>query len=169
MHCKLLGLSDAETARRCNCDRETVARVKNVCAAEELDHVAKVRALFIGISAASLAAVQAAIENGDAQMAYKHLEDIGAVPNQLRTAAGMPQPQPATPEAAKEADEQAAEQALLARLPPEKQLIYGMLVMGRDKMEAYGYGRDVIQYPAPQLKLTPSVVVDKFAEGEKPA
>jgi hypothetical protein len=83
MHRYIAGESIRQIAREEKRDRETVTKI--VRSEEVADYVRTMRERFYGLGETALGAVQRALEQGDARLAYEHLKDIGVVPDREMT------------------------------------------------------------------------------------
>jgi hypothetical protein len=83
MHRYIAGESIRQIAREEKRDRETVTKI--VRSEEVAEYVRNMRERFYGLGETALGAVQRALEQGDARLAYEHLKDIGVVPDREMT------------------------------------------------------------------------------------
>jgi len=73
------GKSIVQIAKEENRNRETVSRIVH---SEEMHaHVERMREKFYGLADLAIAAVQQALEDGDAQVGYRILLDMGVIPS----------------------------------------------------------------------------------------
>ena len=72
------GKSIVQIAKEERRNRETVSRI--VHGEEMQEHVARMREKFYGLADLAIAAVQHALDDGDAQIGYRILLDLGVIP-----------------------------------------------------------------------------------------
>jgi hypothetical protein len=83
VHRYIAGESIRQIAREERRDRQTVTKI--VRSEEVTEYVRSMRERFYGLGETALGAVQRALEQGDARLAYEHLKDIGVVPDREMT------------------------------------------------------------------------------------
>jgi hypothetical protein len=125
----------SKIARDEHLNRRTVTKIIAVRAEDQKEYIAKTREIAVGLVVPALACVKQSIDNGNAEMAYRLLEDIGTIPSS-RKGAGKTAADDA-PETDITQDVR-AQQILVSRLNPKQRMIWEMFSMFVDKKEAYG-------------------------------
>jgi hypothetical protein len=99
LHRHIIGQSVRMISREEHRDFRTVAKVIRNNPAKLNEHLEAGRALFYALTTQALETIRRAMENGDAQLAYRLLIDAGVVPKPGETPWVMESESPETPEA----------------------------------------------------------------------
>jgi hypothetical protein len=126
-------------------NRRTIRKVVAVAEEDQKEFIKKTREIAVGLVVPALARVKQSIDNGNAEMAYRLLEDIGVIPSSRKGA------KPTIAEDAPETDitqDVRAQQILVSRLNPKQRMVWEMFSMFMDKKEAYGELEPLQEKPA---------------------